>query len=100
MQMSSSQYFLLCVTLLEIKEIGLISFLHFTNAKLDFVNLSLVDKSDGNKGFNSSHLIYRPPRLKILLSILFNSMLGHGYNPTELLNSNIISIPKEKASHQ
>ena len=32
------------------------------------------NKSDGNKGFNSNHLIYGPPRLKVLLSILFNSM--------------------------
>ena len=43
------------------------------------------NKSGGNKGFNSNHLIYGPPRLKTLLSILFNSMLGHGYYPTELL---------------
>ena len=56
------------------------------------------NKSDGNKGFNSNHLIYGPPRLKILLSILFNSMLGHGYYPTELLKSYIISIPKDRTA--
>ena len=56
------------------------------------------NKSDGNKGFNSNHLIYGPPRLKVLLSILFNSMLGHGYYPTELLKSNIISIPKDRTA--
>ena len=50
------------------------------------------NKSDDNKGFNSNHLTYGPPRLKILLSILFNSMLAHGCYPTELLKSNIISI--------
>ena len=56
------------------------------------------NKSDGNNGFNSNHLTYGPPRLKILLSILFNSMLGHGYYPTELLKPNIISIPKDRTA--
>ena len=57
-------------------------------------------KSDGNKGFTSNRLIYGPPRLKVLLSILFNStcMLAHGYYPTELLKSNIISISKDRTA--
>ena len=50
------------------------------------------NKSDGNKEFNSNHLIYGPPRLKILLSILSHSMLAHGYYPNELLKSHIIFL--------
>ena len=42
-------------------------------------------------------LIYGPPRLKILY-ILFNSMLGNCYYPTELLTSTIISIPKDRTA--
>ena len=56
------------------------------------------NKSDGNKGFNSNHLIYGPLRLKVLLSMLFHSMLAHGYYPNELLKSNIISIPKDRTA--
>ena len=56
------------------------------------------NKSEGNKGFNSNHLIYGPLRLKVLLSMLFHSMLAHGYYPTELLKSNIISIPKDRTA--
>ena len=56
------------------------------------------NKSDGNKAFNSNHLIYGPPRLKRLLSISFNSMLAHGYYLNELLKSNIISIPKDRTA--
>ena len=33
-------------------------------------------------------------RLHVLLSLLYNLMLLHGYTPTDLLKSSIISIPK------
>ena len=37
-------------------------------------------KGDWNCGFTSDHLIYGGHRLHVLLSILFNVMLQHGYN--------------------
>ena len=51
-------------------------------------------KSDGNYGFKSDYLINGGKRLHILLSMLFKSMLIHGYNANDLGSSFIISIPK------
>ena len=56
------------------------------------------NKSDGDRGFNSNHLIYGCHRLNVILSILFNSMMSHGYYPQELLKSTIISIPKDRSA--
>ena len=44
-------------------------------------------------GFKSDHLITRGKRLHIVLSMLFKSMLIHGYNGNDLVLSSIISIP-------
>ena len=52
-------------------------------------------KDDGSIGFNSNHLLYGGRRLHVLLSLLFNLMLIHGYTPVDLLQSSIISIPKD-----
>ena len=52
-------------------------------------------KDDGNHGFKSDHLIQGGHRLYTYLSISFNVMIRHGYNPRELLLSSIISIPKD-----
>ena len=43
-------------------------------------------------------LINGSQRLFIILSLLFNSMLVHGYTPDALLKSTIISIPKDSAA--
>ena len=51
-------------------------------------------KDDGNYGFKSDHLINGSNKLFIMLSIMFNAMLTHGFNPEYLLLSTIISIPK------
>ena len=56
-------------------------------------------KDDGNIGFKSDHIINGTHRLNVLLSLLFNTMISHGYPPTVLLKSTIVSIPKDnKAS--
>ena len=55
-------------------------------------------KDDGNHGFKYDHLIQGGHRLYTYLSILFNAMIRHGYNPRELLLSSIISIPKDMKS--
>ena len=58
-----------------------------------------ADKTDGDIGFNSNHLIHGSQRLCVMLSILFNEMLYHGYYPSDLLKSTIVSIPKKNLRH-
>ena len=67
------------------------------NLKLYFLSYFRLkrSKSDGNYGFKSDHLINGGKRLHILLSMLFRSMLIHGYNANDLVLSSIISIPKD-----
>ena len=52
-------------------------------------------KDDGKYGFKSDHLINGTNKLFTVLSIMFNAMLTHGFNPDDLLQSTIISIPKD-----
>ena len=52
-------------------------------------------KYDGNYGFKSDHLINGSNKLFIMLSIMLNAMLTHGFNPEDILISTIISIPKD-----
>ena len=53
-------------------------------------------KDDGDIGFKSDHIINGT---HVLLLLLFNTMISHGYTPTVLLKSTIVSIPKDnKAS--
>ena len=51
-------------------------------------------KDDGNYGFKSDHLINGSNKLFIILSIMFNAMLTHGFSSEGFLLSTIISIPK------
>ena len=55
-------------------------------------------KDDGNHGFKSDHIINGSNKLLLLLSIMFNAMLTHGFNPEDILLSTIISIPKKNRS--
>ena len=52
-------------------------------------------KDDGDLGFKSDHLINGNHRLHVVLSLLFNVMINHGYTPDVLLKSTIVSIPKD-----
>ena len=52
-------------------------------------------KDVGNYGFKSDHLINGTNKLFTVLSIMFNAMLSHGFNPDDLLRTTIISIPKD-----
>ena len=52
-------------------------------------------KDDGDLGFRSDHLIIGSRRLQVVLSLLFNVMINHGYTPDVLLKSTIVSIPKD-----
>ena len=52
-------------------------------------------ENDGDLGFKSDHLINGSHRLHVVLSLLFNVMINHGYTPDVLLKSTIVSIPKD-----
>ena len=52
-------------------------------------------KDDGDLGFKSDRIINESHRLHVLLSLLCNVILIHGYTPTDSLKSSIISIPKD-----
>ena len=54
-----------------------------------------ADKSDGDVGLWSNHLIYAPPALIEMVAQLFTAMLVHGYTPDCLLLTTIISIVKD-----
>ena len=53
-------------------------------------------KHDGYKGHFSDHVINGTNRLYIQLSLVFNSMLIHGYCPKDFLLSTLVPIPKNK----
>ena len=42
-----------------------------------------TDKPDGDIAFNSNHLIHGSQRVDVMLSMLFNAMLYHGYYPSD-----------------
>ena len=51
-------------------------------------------KKDGSDGHMTDHLKYGTNQLYTLLSLLFTSMMQHGYAPDNFLISTIVSIPK------
>ena len=55
-------------------------------------------KSDGNTGFDSSHVIHASNKLSVYLCLLFNVMIKFNYIPNDILVSTIIPIPKNKQS--
>ena len=56
-------------------------------------------KGDGDRGFKSDQLIhYSTQRFHVIIALLFNNMLVHGYTPEDLKKSSIISIPKDNTA--
>ena len=53
-------------------------------------------KHDGNKGHFSNHLISGTNRLYCYISLLFDSMISHGFVPKDFLLSTLIPIPKNR----
>ena len=53
-------------------------------------------KTDGNCEMASEHLIYGSNQLYVHISMLFQSMLTHGFSPNVFLESIIVPIPKSK----
>ena len=54
-----------------------------------------TDKSDGMRGTCSNHFIYASHRFYVVFSVLINAMIVHGYSADELLQSVLVSIPKD-----
>ena len=52
-------------------------------------------KSDSSEGLFSDHFIYGT-RFYVILSILFTSMLSHGFSPNFMILGTMIPIPKDK----
>ena len=53
-------------------------------------------KDDGNHGFTNRIILLMVVRNYFsYLSLLFRTMIVHGYNPSDLLLSTIVSIPKD-----
>ena len=54
------------------------------------------DKTDVDSGHCTNHLIHGCHKLYVLLTLLFNSMLTHGFAPNGMLKGTVIPIPKNK----
>ena len=53
------------------------------------------NKTDGDRGYDSNHLIYASYNYYVQLTSLINSMLVHGHQPSALLLATIVSVPKD-----
>ena len=53
------------------------------------------DKSDGNKGLLSNHVINGPSGLMVIISVMLITCRRHGYMADDMLLSTIASIPKD-----
>jgi hypothetical protein len=59
------------------------------------VNVLKLGKSAGMDNLSSEHFRYASDRLCILFSLLFNSMLTHGFLPSHMMDSIIIPLLKD-----
>ena len=53
-------------------------------------------QSDGSESLFSDHFIHDTHRFYVILSILFTSMLSHGFSPNSMILGTMIPIPKDK----
>ena len=63
---------------------------------LNAVSTLKHNKSDGNKGEMSEHVIYACDDLSVHLSMLFSSLLVHGALTDDFSVSTMVPIPKSK----
>jgi len=63
---------------------------------LNAVSILKHNKSDGNKGLMSKHVIYVCGDLSVHLSMLFSSLLVHGSVTDDFSVSTMVPIPKSK----
>ena len=66
-----------------------------TKTIVEAVNSLKKDKSDGDRGYNSNHLLYAGLPYFEQLAMMLSCMLVHGYQPEALLLATISSIPKD-----
>ena len=59
-----------------------------------------MGKKDGKCNLFSDHLKNGTPRLYVLLSLLYSSMINHGYCPGEMLFGVMVPLPKVKGSNK
>ena len=52
------------------------------------------NKSDGYLGHNTNHIIHGSHKLFVYISLLFTSMIRHGYCPEDFLLCTVVPIPK------
>ena len=52
-------------------------------------------KSDSSEGLFSDHFIHGTHRFYVILSILFTSMLSHGFSPNSMILGTMIPIPND-----
>ena len=57
------------------------------------------NKSCGRDDIYAEHLKYAPKRLSQILSILFSSMISHGYIPTMMLEVVLVPVIKDKTKN-
>ncbi len=53
-----------------------------------------LDKSEGEEGLNSNHIINGPHLLIVLPTDVFNCMLIHGVCPDSMISGPMVPIPK------
>ncbi len=68
------------------------------NDVIKCVNKLKTNKSDGNEGLSSNHIIHGSPLLFAKISTLSTAMIYHGYSAPNLRMSTIIPIVKNKKS--
>ena len=78
----------------QIKEHGVYNI--FVDDVIEGVQRLKLGKSDGEEGLNSDHIIHDQIILYLLLTVVFNSMLVHGYSPDSMLVGTMVPIPKDK----
>ena len=61
----------------------------------DAIRALKAGKSAGMDGLSSENYKFADDRLCVLFSLLFNSMIVHGYVPSHLMDSLIISLLKD-----
>ena len=78
----------------KLKSLSILFLFSYIDVKNAIKELKL-GKSAGMDNLSSEHYRYASDRLCILFSLLFNSMLTHGYVPSHMMDSIIIPLLKD-----
>ena len=61
----------------------------------DAINKLKKDKSPGRDNISGEHIQYSHPKLSVMLKLMFNSMIQHGYVPEAFMDNLILPIVKD-----